>query len=80
MGEAISTGSAPDCPAGFTRLGSYKFVVDEASYYATLSSRDADSKLRILNVVLRWSDHHMNIDDIAQANAEFSLSIHVLLD
>ena len=50
------SGVGPDVPAGFTGLGSYQIIVENAYYWATLSWKDdaATPGLRALNVVIGW--------------------------
>ena len=40
---------------GFTQLGSYKLVLDNYDYYATLSWKDVSDGLRALNAIVVWS-------------------------
>ncbi len=72
----FTAASGPGTPAGFTSRGSYCFVVNEVSYYATLSSNELASTLRALNVTVAWADR----DGSTAPDRSFSLTTYVLLN
>ncbi len=46
--------TGPIVTESFTPLGTYKVVIDDATYYAILSWKDVSTELRALNVVIAW--------------------------
>jgi hypothetical protein len=73
---AITSGSGPNAPAGFTSRGSYAIVIDGVSYSATLSSQELASTLRALNVTMAWSSRYGS----TSLDKGFSLTTYVLLN
>ena len=53
-GVAISAGSGPAVPSGFTSLNSYRIATNTYTYTATLSWQNVSTGLRALNVTLAW--------------------------
>jgi len=54
----------PDYPSGFTSLGRYEIVVNDARYWAALSYRDDATDLRTLNTVVAWAQRPTSSDGI----------------
>lgn len=54
----------PDYASGFTSLGRYEIVVNDARYWAALSWRDDATDLRTLNTVVAWTQRPTSSDDI----------------
>jgi|WetSurMetagenome_2_1015567.scaffolds.fasta_scaffold139257_2 hypothetical protein len=59
---SVTTSQGPAKPNGFTQLGSYKVILDQAEvdtsgadYFATLSWMDIQPGLRALNVTVAWA-------------------------
>jgi len=75
---AITAGTGPNVPAGFTSRGSYSIVLDGVHFYATLSSQELASTLRALNVAIAWSDR--GAGDPPSFAWDFRLTTYVLLD
>jgi prepilin-type N-terminal cleavage/methylation domain-containing protein len=50
--------SGPVAPTGYTILGTYEVLVDDVTYYATLSYNDFESGYRTLNIVIAWRDDY----------------------
>ncbi len=72
----FTAASGPSAPAGFTSQGSYCAVVNDVSYYATLSSNELAPTLRALNVTVAWADR----DGSTTPDRSFSLTTYVLLN
>jgi Tfp pilus assembly protein PilV len=53
-GVAISAGTGPAVPSGFTTLNSYAITTNNYNYTATLSWQDISAGLRALNVTIAW--------------------------
>jgi len=70
---------SPDKPEDFTLLGSYTITVDGADYYATLSWKDDDIGLRVLNVVVAWTQQDNGQSTINGADNSFKLTIFTLV-
>jgi hypothetical protein len=52
----IADGNTAGAPTGFTELGSYEIIVNDFSYYATLSWKNMGSGITSLHVVTRWGN------------------------
>jgi Tfp pilus assembly protein PilV len=77
-GLPITASNGPEAPAGYTILGSYRIVLDDNVFYATLSWNDVNSGLRALNVVLTWAQSAEGQNDIDKADKSFELTTYVL--
>ena len=68
--EEYSTVAPLPNEGGFTQLGAYKLVLNDNSYYATLSWKDISVGLRALNVAVAWaSQGRDNTDSVLQTTA-----------
>ena len=83
----ISSSNGPDSPDGFTSLGSYtiKLGINNAneedktyhiSYYATLSWKDIEPGLRMLNVNISWAQKDSGVDGFENTDKSFSLTFY----
>jgi len=68
-------------PEDFTLLGSYTVVLDDAdpdsvNYYTTLSYRDVQPGLRVLNVVVAWAQRAPGQDGTENVDKSFRLTIY----
>jgi prepilin-type N-terminal cleavage/methylation domain-containing protein len=63
MTIAVSS-AGPDYPSGFTSLGRYEIVVNNARYWAALSYKDDAGDLRTLNTVVAWAQRPTDSDDV----------------
>jgi len=73
----IETNPGPAAPDGFTMLGSYKIVLEDTDYYATLSWKDVSPGLRALNVLVGWDQMGRGTDNLQDANKLFKLTTYV---
>jgi Tfp pilus assembly protein PilV len=74
----ITTSSGPVAPEGYTALGSYRIVLNDDVFYATLSWKDINSGLRALNVDLIWAQGSQRRNNIDEADKSFELTTYVL--
>ncbi|MHC4645457.1 MAG: type IV pilus modification PilV family protein [Planctomycetota bacterium] len=81
--SAISA-AGPAVPVDLQAFGTYAFIVDGATYYATLSYRDdAAEDLRVLNVCVGWPDKYpsgayTNADQAAALRSvKFSTKVYI---
>jgi hypothetical protein len=77
-GLAITTSEGPDAPGGYTVLGSYEIVLNDITFYATLSWKDFNSNLRALNTVLVWAQRTHEQHSIDDSDKSFELTTYVL--
>ncbi|MHC4559194.1 MAG: type IV pilus modification PilV family protein [Planctomycetota bacterium] len=77
-GLTIAKSDGPDAPEGFTSLGSYTVVLNDAAYYMTLSWKDVSTDLRALNIVLIWMQTNQGQNEINEAGKSFELTTYVL--
>jgi len=77
-GPAITASEGPDAPEGYTVLGSYKIVLNDITFYATLSWKDISSTLRALNTTIVWAQRTHEQTDINDADKSFELTTYVL--
>ena len=76
-GLNITTGGGPDAPGGYTVLGNYEIVMNDITFYATLSWKDLSSSLRALNIIIIWSQRTHEQKDIFDADKSFELTTYV---
>ena len=83
----ISSSNGPDSPDGFTLLGSYMIKLGlnntneedktyHISYYATLSWKDIEPGLRMLNVNISWAQKDPGVDGFENTDKTFSLTFY----
>jgi len=77
-GLTITAGEGPDAPGGYTVLGSYEIVLNDTTFYTTLSWKDPNSDLRALNIVLIWAQMSQGQNEIDEADRSFELTTYVL--
>jgi hypothetical protein len=77
-GLAITASNGPEAHGGYTVLGSYKIIMNNVAFYATLSWKDLNSNLRALNIVLIWAQRNQGQNDIDEADRSFELTTYVL--
>jgi len=77
-GMAITASEGPDAPGGYTVLGSYEIVLNDITFYATLSWKDLSSNLRTLNTILVWAQRTHEQTDIDDSDKSFELTTYVL--
>jgi hypothetical protein len=77
-GMAITASEGPDAPGGYTVLGSYEIVLNDITFYATLSWKDLNSNLRTLNTILVWAQRTHEQTDIDDSDKSFELTTYVL--
>lgn len=75
---AVTTDSGPDKPADFTILDSYKIVLNDVSYYTTLSWKDINVGLRALNIIVAWAPREHGEAEFEDADKLFELTTYVL--
>jgi len=78
-GMAISISEGPDSPGGYTVLGSYKIVLNDITFYATLSWTDISSTLRALNTTIVWAQRTHDQNGISDADKSFELTTYVVI-
>lgn len=74
----ITASEGPDAPGGYTVLGSYKIVLNDITFYATLSWRDINSSLRALNTNLVWAQRTHEQNALVDSDKSFELTTYVL--
>ena len=75
---SITASSGPSAPSGFTSLGSYRVVIDNFYYFATLSYKDlSGAKVRALNVVISWERACHGAKELTAANATYQMTTYV---
>lgn len=77
-GMTITASEGPDAPGGYTVLGSYEIVLNDITFYATLSWKDLSSNLRTLNTILVWAQRTHEQTDIDDSDKSFELTTYVL--
>jgi hypothetical protein len=73
----IISSVGPGTPSGFTKLGSYKIVLEGNDYYATLSWENLAAELRALNVVISWDQFGRGTGQFTNANKLYRLTTYV---
>ena len=76
-GIIITPGDGPAAPGGYNALGSYQVVMNDITFYATLSWKDLDINLRALNIVLIWAQRIHEQKEIDDADKSFKLTTYV---
>jgi hypothetical protein len=76
-GLNISTSTGIAAPTGFTKLNSYKIVVDSFNYYATLSWKDMGTGIISLHIVVSWDQRDSGLNTLAAAGKIFKLTTYV---
>jgi hypothetical protein len=77
-GLTITASDGPEAPVGYTVLGSYEIVMNNITFYATLSWKDLNSDLRALNIALIWAQIGQGQDNIDEADKSLELTTYVL--
>ena len=77
-GMTITASEGPDAPVGYTALGSYKIVLNDITFYATLSWKDLSSNLRALNTILVWAQRTHEQNGLVDSDKSFELTTYVL--
>jgi len=77
-GMTITASEGPDAPGGYTVLGSYEIVLNDITFYATLSWKDLSSNLRALNTILVWAQRTHEQHSIDDSDKSFELTTYVL--
>ena len=77
-GMTITASDGPDAPGGYTVLGSYETVLNDITFYATLSWKDLSSNLRALNIILVWAQRTHEQTELDDADKSFELTTYVL--
>lgn len=77
-GMAITASEGPDAPGDYTVLGSYKIVLNDITFYATLSWKDISSDLRALNTLLVWAQRTHEQNGLDDSDKTFELTTYVL--
>lgn len=78
-GMTITASEGPDAPGGYTVLGSYKIVLNDITFYATLSWKDLSSGLRALNTSIVWAQRTHEQNGIDDSDKSFELTTYVLI-
>jgi hypothetical protein len=78
-GMTITASEGPDAPAGYTILGNYKIVLNDITFYATLSWKDISSALRALNTTIVWAQRTHEQDGLADSDKSFGLTTYVAI-
>jgi Tfp pilus assembly protein PilV len=76
-GMTITASTGPDAPMGYTVLGCYKIVLNDNVFFTTLSWKDLNSDLRVLNVLLIWDQRSQGQNDIDESDRSFELTTYV---
>lgn len=78
-GMTITASEGPEAPGGYTKLGSYKIVLNDITFYATLSWKDISSTLRALNTTIVWAQRTHEQNGIDDSDKSFELTTYVLI-
>ena len=78
-GMTITVSEGPDAPESYTVSGSYKIVLNDITFYATLSWKDISSTLRALNTTIVWAQRTHEQTDLNDADKSFELTTYVLI-
>lgn len=78
VGLTITASEGPDAPGGYAVLGSYKILLNNITFYATLSWKDISSTLRALNTTIVWAQRTHEQTDLNNADKSFELTTYVL--
>ena len=73
----IATAAGPSTPTGFTPLGSYRIIVEDTYYYATLSWKDVGSNLKALHIIVSWNQSGRGSTSLASAGKTYQLTTYV---
>ena len=76
-GMTITASTGPDAPGSYTTLGSYEIVLNDITFYATLSWTNISSTLRALNTTIVWAQRTHEQTDINDADKSFELTTYV---
>ena len=77
-GMTITASEGSDAPGGYTVLGSYKIVLNDITFYATLSWKDLSSNLRALNTLVVWAQRTHDQNALVDSDKSFELTTYVL--
>jgi len=78
-GMTMTVSEGPDAPESYTALGSYKIVLNDITFYATLSWKDISSTLRALNTTIVWAQRTHEQNSIDDSDKSFELTTYVLI-
>lgn len=70
--------AGPAVNAGFTLLGTYKVVAGNYACYAVLSWKDVGSGLKLLNVIMAWSQRNKTIISESDLDKTFTLTTYTM--
>jgi hypothetical protein len=76
-GMTITTSEGPAAPGDYTVLGSYKIVLNDITFYATLSWKDINSNLRSLNTTVVWAQRTHGQNGLDDSDKSFELTTYV---
>jgi hypothetical protein len=76
---SINNGDGEDAPTGFTAIGSYKILIENNDYYATLSYKNIDTltKFRALCITVSWDQCGRGTNSFEQADKSYTLTIYI---
>ena len=77
-GLTITASEGPAAPEGYTVLGSYEIVLNDITFYATLSWKEINSNLRALNTTVVWAQRTHEQNSLDDSDKSFELSTYVL--
>ena len=79
-GLQVAAGEGPVKPEDFTLLGSYTLQFNDDAgvnnYMATLSWKDIQPGLRVLNVVVAWAQRDLGVSGIKGVDKSFGLTVY----
>jgi len=73
----ITSGLGPQVPNGYTLLGKYVIEYNGIKCYATLSFRDEQENLRLLNVSIAWPSRDRGENEIGDMDKLFGLTTYI---
>jgi Tfp pilus assembly major pilin PilA len=73
----ISTSTGIAAPTNWTKLNSYKIMVDGFAYFATLSYKNMGSGITSLHVVVSWNQSGHWTNTLATAGKTYQLTTYV---
>lgn len=75
---AVFESDGPQAPEDFSELGGYMLVVNNLSFYATLSFKDLDTGLRALNVIVAYQSRDQAEKSLEDMDKVFELTTYAL--
>jgi hypothetical protein len=81
LSPQLTLASAATCaePSGFTKLGGYKIILNDITYYVTCSWSEPYASLRALNVRVDWPLGVKGVRPYNEANRSYTMTTYKLV-